>query len=81
MVQQRGNTRAVTSATATVRRGGVTRFFRDTYAELRRATWPTRQETWRLTIIVMIIAAVLGAALGLIDWVFKELFERFVIGI
>ena len=69
----------MTTAAETVRRGGVTRFFRESYAELRRSTWPSREETTRLTIIVIIISAALGAALGLIDWVFKEIFERFII--
>jgi preprotein translocase subunit SecE len=42
--------------------------------ELRRVTWPNRQETTRLTIMVITVSAVVGILLGLIDLIFARLF-------
>ena len=69
-----------------VRSGGVTgrvggqatrkafslRFVGETLAELRRVTWPTRQETMRLTVMVIAVAGVVGIFLGLVDMAFSR---------
>jgi preprotein translocase subunit SecE len=47
---------------------GPVRFVRDTVAELRRSNWPTRQETIRLTTIVVGVCIALAAFLGLFDF-------------
>ncbi len=47
---------------------GPWRFAKDTLAELRRSTWPTRQETVRLTVIVVGVCIALAAFLGLFDY-------------
>lgn len=52
---------------------GRFRFFGETIAELRKVTWPTRQEAVRLTIIVLIVCVVVGIILGSIDYGFTEL--------
>lgn len=49
------------------------RFVKDTMTELGRATWPTREETIRLTMIVVSVCAVLAAFLGLFDYGLTEL--------
>lgn len=49
---------------------------RDTIAELRRVVWPTREEAIRLTIMVLIVCAVLGAFLGALDYGFLQLVEK-----
>jgi len=48
------------------------RFVGETLAELRRVTWPTRQETMRLTIMVISVSAVVGVFLGLVDLAFSR---------
>ncbi len=47
---------------------------RDIMAELRKVTWPTREETRNLTIVVIGITAVIGSALGLLDAVLQFLY-------
>jgi preprotein translocase subunit SecE len=47
----------------------------ETIAELKRVTWPSRQETTRLTIMVIAVAATVGAFLGLVDIAFARLFD------
>jgi preprotein translocase subunit SecE len=48
----------------------------DIIAELRRVTWPTREETFRLTVMVLIVCLILGIFLGAIDYGFAELVKR-----
>jgi len=49
-------------------------FFTEVIAELRKAHWPTRQETLRLSILVLVVCVVVGAILGGLDWVFTQMF-------
>ena len=62
---------------ATTARSGnfITRFVGETVGELRKVTWPTRDEALRLTAIV--IAVLFGSSLflGLIDMLLTELFR------
>ncbi len=51
----------------------VVRYFRETAAELRKVTWPTRQEARELTTVVIIVVVVTAIALGLIDYGFSRL--------
>ena len=55
------------------RRAFSLRFFGEVYSELKRVTWPTREETTRLTIMVLAVAATIGVFLGLIDIGFSRL--------
>lgn len=46
----------------------VTRnFATDIVEELKKVTWPSRQETIRLTVIVIGISLIIGLYLGIID--------------
>lgn len=48
-------------------------FLSDVIAELRKVTWPSRQEVTNLTVIVIIVSVAVGLFLGLIDFGFAEL--------
>lgn len=52
------------------------RFIGETIEELKKATWPTRQEALRLSIMVMIVCLVAGIVLGIIDYGFTELLNK-----
>jgi len=45
----------------------IRRFFRETTGELRKVTWPTRQEATNLTIIVLIVMVAMSIFLWLVD--------------
>ena len=62
--------------TESARRAFNVRFVGDALAELRRVTWPTREETIRLSIMVISVAVVVGALLGLIDLAFARVFDQ-----
>ncbi|MES4791635.1 MAG: preprotein translocase subunit SecE [Chloroflexota bacterium] len=48
----------------------------DVIAELRKVTWPSFQETRYLTIVVAIVAVVMGLFLGAVDLLFGWTIER-----
>ena len=58
--------------------GNVSRSIKENYAELGRVTWPTKEETTRLSIIVVSIAIVIGLFLGLIDLAFSKIIAFFI---
>lgn len=49
----------------------IFRYFRETYYELRRVSWPTRAEGLNLTVIVVAVTTFMSIVLGLIDYVFS----------
>jgi preprotein translocase subunit SecE len=58
----------------------VVRYLRDTRAELRKVTWPTRQEAWNLTLIVLGAVVAMSIILGLADFLFAEIMRGVVTG-
>jgi preprotein translocase subunit SecE len=52
----------------------IQRFFRETTGELRKVSWPTREEAINLTRIVLIVIVVSSTVLGLLDVLFSRLF-------
>ena len=46
----------------------------DTVAELRKVTWPDKETTKNLTLVVIGISVALGALLGGLDWILREVF-------
>jgi preprotein translocase subunit SecE len=51
----------------------VVRYFRETAVELRKVSWPSRQEAQQLTLIVLVVVAVMSAFLGGLDLLFAQL--------
>jgi preprotein translocase subunit SecE len=52
----------------------VQRYFRETVGELRKVSWPTRQEAMSLTVVVLIVIGVMSAYLGFLDFIFSRFF-------
>lgn len=50
----------------------ISRYLRETRGELRKVTWPTRDESWRLTLIVLAVSVVMSIFL----WVFDAIFSN-----
>lgn len=51
----------------------LVRWWQETLGELRKVSWPTPQEAWRLTRIVLIVMVLTSAVLGILDWIFSKL--------
>ena len=58
----------------------IVRYYRETVGELKKVVWPTREETLRLTYIVMAVIIVMAALLGSADYLFTYLM-RFIVGL
>lgn len=52
----------------------IQKFFQETVGELRKVSWPSRQEAIRLTEIVIIVIGVMAVILGGLDWVYAKFF-------
>jgi preprotein translocase subunit SecE len=46
-------------------------FARDIESEAKRITWPSRQETIKSTLAVVVISSIFASFLGLVDYVFS----------
>jgi preprotein translocase subunit SecE len=55
--------------------GGLREYFEGVRSELGKVIWPTREETRRLTIIVLIALLISSLVLGAISLLFTELFK------
>ena len=53
-------------------------FLQETLSELRKAVWPSKEETTRLTVIVIVLAAAVGVFLGGLDRFFDFTFVQVI---
>ncbi|HLC35812.1 MAG TPA: preprotein translocase subunit SecE [Anaerolineales bacterium] len=56
----------------------IVRFFRETTGELRKVSWPTRQEALNLTLVVLAVTASTSLFLGFLDFLFTRLFRLLI---
>ena len=60
----------------------VAGFVKDSVAELKRVTWPTKRQVWHATLVVVVLTCIMGAFLGLVDGlltiVFNSGFAKFI---
>ena len=59
---------------------GLLRFLRGTSDELRKVVWPTPQELYRYTLVVIVTVIVIAAFIGAVDAALTELSRRFIYG-
>ncbi len=57
----------------------VVSFLKEVRIELKRVTWPTRQETIKHTLIIIGFSLAVAAFLGGLDFLFSYLLNKFVI--
>jgi preprotein translocase subunit SecE len=50
----------------------VVKYFQETRAELRKVSWPTREEARNLTLIIVAVTIAMAVFLGLFDYLFQE---------
>ena len=54
-------------------------FLQETVSELRKSVWPSREETARLTVVVIVLSIVASIFLGGLDQIFERTFSNFVL--
>lgn len=58
----------------------LTKFFREVKAEVKRITWPSKEDTKKNILAVLLFTAIFIIVVGGMDLIFKNLFE-FVFGL
>ena len=56
----------------------VSSFFAGAWSEMKKITWPTRQETVKYTLTVIVLCVLLAVFLGLFDLLYMYLLGKFV---
>ena len=51
----------------------IQKWWRETVGELRKVTWPTKEEALNMTKIVIIVVILTAVFLGVVDFVFSRL--------
>jgi preprotein translocase subunit SecE len=75
---QRGQRPPVTQQKRGIRLG-VPRWLEEIISELKKVTWPTRQETFYLATVVIVVSLAAGLALGGVDIFFNWLIDRLLL--
>jgi preprotein translocase subunit SecE len=57
---------------------GIMGFFRESRAELKKVSWPTKKQVWYSTLVVVVLTAVLSVYLGLVDSLLTEILRWFI---
>ena len=66
---------AVPETTGVKNAGGITRLMRETKVELKKVTWPTKQELIANTAVVLIAVVICAALIWVIDSFFNVVFR------
>ena len=59
----------------TIKNNGLTSFFREVEAELKRITWPSKDETKKAFIAVVLFTLMYTILVGGLDFIFENLFK------
>jgi preprotein translocase subunit SecE len=58
--------------------GKILSFIKEAKAELKRVTWPGRQQVWYSTLIVIAFTLIVAAYLGLVDLALTGVFSKLI---
>ena len=53
----------------------------DILSELKKVSWPTREETVKLTAVVVLISLIISIYIGIIDFLFAKLLNVLTVGV
>jgi preprotein translocase subunit SecE len=56
----------------------LVRYFKETRAEIRKVSWPTREEATNLTLIVLAVTVAMAVFLGAVDYILAALIRLIV---
>ncbi len=65
---------AAAANTRTARNANARVFVEGVIQEMKRVTWPSREEWVTATLLTIGLVLVVGVYTGVLDWVFRELF-------
>lgn len=53
-------------------------YIKESYAEMKKVTWPTKKETYNYTLLVIGISLVIAVFLGGLDYIFNLALELII---
>lgn len=56
----------------------IKNFFSDVKAEFKKVTWPSKEQTLKQTGVVLVIVAIIGVFLGIVDFGLNELVKMII---
>lgn len=56
----------------------IAEFLKDVRLELKKVSWPSREETTKLTGVVILVSVIIASFLGLLDFIFLRLLNILV---
>ena len=64
--------------TSTLTDNRISRYIKEVRAEVRKVTWPSRQEVFRLAAIVIIVLAIMSVFMAVVDFAFSRLMQAII---
>jgi preprotein translocase subunit SecE len=58
--------------------GKLSNYFKESIAELKKVTWPSKKETYRYTFLVLGISLLVAIFLGALDFIFNLGFTNLI---
>ena len=56
----------------------IRRYIEESYSELKKVTWPTREQVRNLTVLVFVVSFAIGLYITVLDFAFSQLVGRLV---
>jgi preprotein translocase subunit SecE len=54
----------------------VSQYYRDVVSEMRKVSWPSKEETKDLTVVVLTVSGILALFTFAVDWVINAVMSR-----
>ena len=56
----------------------IQKYFREVLAEIRKTSWPKKEDSKNMTILVIVVVAILALYLGGIDFLLQKIMGLFI---
>ena len=56
----------------------ITEYFQETKTELKHVIWPTKEQTFYYTAIVVVLSIVIAYYLGIFDFIFSQVLQKII---
>ncbi len=56
----------------------LSKYINETVTELKKVSWPSREDTIQMTVLVIGVSAIVAGYLGGLDYVFTQLMKLFL---
>lgn len=57
----------------------ITEFLKEVRLEVKKVNWPTKEDVWQYTVIVVVFSAVVALYLGGVDAIFTATLNKIII--